>query len=199
VSRPNSGCDVVGSPIQSERSLSVSPSGNIAAWHRLGIAPGRAARFTLTVTAPDDPAGRAALARARPALAIFERPGDRTPDHGLWIDRHIVDPPAAKGSFTLVRREFVTLAAGTTRLTVPVPEHGGQVYVRTFVKNGERSGVTLSAGQVTDQDLRAFVAPWSIEKLFAAGSSTVPAAVATVPKGARPNAMVAILVYVRQS
>jgi hypothetical protein len=183
--------------MQVERSLSISPAGNMGAWRRLGIRPGQPASFELSVTASHDAAGQDALADVRPMLAVFEIPRHPVHTHGIWLDRHIVDPPAAKGAFKLVHRKFVTLEPGTTQLSVPVPQNGKQLYVRTFVKNGEGSGVILQQGAPTRNELDVSLGDWDVEKSIATGPSEVRAAVASVPRDIDRQVVVAILVYVR--
>jgi hypothetical protein len=197
LSGPNTTCDDVTSPLQVARVLSFSPTGNVAAWQRFEVHPEQPSLFTLSVTAPDTPAGHAALAKATVALAVYEIP--RHPVHAritnTWVERHIVDPPAASGAFKLAHRKFVKVGPGRTQLSVPVPHTGKQIYVRTFVVHGEGSGITLGQGAPTRNELKTVSGPLSVEKSIAAGPSTVRAAVATVPAGV--THWVAILVYVR--
>lgn len=195
LSRPNSACDKAGQPMQVQRTLSLSPTGNVAAWRSFDVQPGVPATFALSVTSTGDAAGRAALARATLRLGVFEKPRHPVLSHGVWADRHIVDPAAARGAFRLVHRQFVRVQPGRTQLSVAVPHTGEQIYLRTFVVGGEGSGVVLRRGAATPNDLATATGPWRVEKLVAAGTSTVQAAVAIVPAGAQRQ--VAMLVYSR--
>ncbi len=195
LSRPNTTCDAVDQPMQVQRTLSLSPTGNIAAWRLFDVRPGLPATFTLSVTSTHDAAGRQALAQATLRLGVFEKPRHPVLSHGVWIDRHIVDPAAARGAYRLVHRKFVRVEPGRTELKVPVPRTGEQIYVRTFVVGGEGSGVALRPGAGTPHPLATAQGPWRAEKSFAAGTSMAQAAVAIVPAGTRRQ--VAMLVYSR--
>jgi hypothetical protein len=181
--------------MQVERLLSSSPTGNVHAWRAFHIQPGVPAIFRLSVTSTDDAAGRAALARATLQLGVFEIPRHPARSRGVWIERHIVDPAAARGAFVLVHRKFTRIGPGRHALTVPVPADGQQIYVRTFVVRGEGSGITLKPGPRTHNELQSAVGPWSVEKSIDSGPSTVRVALATVPRGVERR--VGMLVYVR--
>jgi hypothetical protein len=195
LSAPNTTCDVARSPLQVARMLSFSPTGNMNAWRTFDVRPDQPALFSLRVTAPETAAGRAALAKAQLTLAVFDVPRHPVHSHGMWVERHIVDPPGATGAFKLVHQRFVKVDPGRTQLTVPAPHSGKQIYVRTFVVRGKGSGVVLRPGAPTPEELNAASGDWSVEKSIQPGPSTLRAAVATVPAGTRH--LVAILVYVR--
>src|SRR5262249_20090595 len=112
-----------------------------------------------------------------------------------WIERHMVDPAAARGAFLLVDRQFDTVGPGRTTITVPLPDNGHQLYVRTFVVRGEGSGILLRHGETTAGELAAADGRWSIERSIAPGATTAKSAVAIVPPGTRR--VVATLVYER--
>lgn len=198
LSRSNVTCDEPHAPMQVQRILSLSPDGNQAAWKHFRVQTNVPATFTLSVTAADDAEGRQALASVKLQLGVFEVPRHPVLAHGVWIARHIVDPPGASGAFELVRRKFQTIGAGHTPLTVPTgPGAHKQLYVRTFLIHGQGSAATLQPGPTTPYQLRlASTGPWDVEKLLSAGVTKVPAAVAVAPTGAEGR--VAMLVYRRE-
>ena len=153
------------------------------------------ALFTLSVTAPTTAAGRAALAKARLALAVFEIPRHPELAHGMWVDRHIVDPPAASGAFKLVHRKFVTVGARRhpAQRAGPALAVGRSTCAPSWSRaRGRASRCGKGPRPATSSD---HLRPWSVEKSIAAGPSKVRAAVATVPAGV--SRWVAILVYER--
>jgi hypothetical protein len=195
LSRTNATCDQPRQPLRAERSLSLSPTGNVAAWRSLGITPGISTTFTLSVTAADDPTGRAALARASLRLGIFELPRHPLHIHGIWLARHIVDPPGARGAFVLVRHDYVTVGPGTTPLSVSAPASDGELYVRSFAVHGQRSDVELTAGAGNPREIQTVQRTWSIASYLHAGPTTIRAGVAQVPPGDKRRIM--IVVYSR--
>jgi hypothetical protein len=195
MSRSNATCDQPRQPMQAERSLSLSPRGNVAAWRKLNVTPGAPATFTLSVTATQDPAGLAALAETDLRFAVFELPMHPLHVHGIWVARHVVDPPGARGAFTLVHHDLVTVGPGSTQLTVSAPSSDGEIYVRSFAVHGQRSGVEMAAGAGNPREINTVQRSWSVATYLHAGPTTIRAGLANVPGGDERRVM--ILVYAR--
>lgn len=197
LSRPNTTCDRLSPPMQVQRSLSLSPTGNVAAWRTFKIRPQVPATFTLSVTSSNDTGGRAALAKASLRLGVFELPRHPAHAHGLWVERHVVDPAGARGAFVLVDRELRTVGPGRTQLTVPAPARASEaeLYVRTFVIHGDRAHVQLQQGAANPREIGTARGPWHVAKYLHPGPATVQAGLVIVPSAVERR--VAILVYSR--
>lgn len=195
LSRLNTTCDQPSPPMQVERSLSLSPTGNMAAWRAFDVQPHLPARFTLSATSTDDAQGQAALSRASLRLGVFEVPTHPVHANGIWVQRHLVDPAPARGAFVLVHHEALLVAPGRTQLTLPVPVSNAELYVRTFVVHGSVAGVDIEPGAANPREIATAKGRWHLATHLHPGQSTVQAGLAVVPPGVERR--VVVLVYAR--
>lgn len=195
ISQPNSSCDQVSLPMQQQRMLAVAPQANVTAWRWLGVQPGAPATFRLQAVGDGSAAATSALAQTRLQLGVFERPLHAVQAHGIWIDRHIVDPSVGQGAYRLVKRHFTKVQTGETPVVVKLPQGDHRLYIRSFLVRGEGSNASLRPGPAVPGQVALVAGPWSVERLMEPGADSAQVAVASVP--ADVTRVVCTLVYER--